>query len=388
MTSHLLTFIVPTRNRQHCLKSLLDIFHRFFIMGENYFKVVILDNSDNVFDMTNLGTMPFMLEYYHSNENLSVVENFNKGVQYVDGEFACFIGDDDLISFRVFEFVRLMKQQKIEAAIVSENTKAIYFWPGVSDRRWGSVGSKLFLNKYSGKVLISDVKDAIELVSIRCCDGPQSLPRAYSGIISKNAIDRVVKKHGNLFGGCSPDIYSSRLLASVISTVAYVDLPLIAAGASPASTSAARASRSDIGGLTDNDHLSRFQHLEWDERIPKFYSPFTVWAQSYLQAEKQLGIDISNRALAFVYAKCILFARGNFSHIKAALKRSDNKLIIIYYLGIYVISLPFFFLISKMNLLLHRKPGGCAFEYTMIENSSDASQALDEAIASIPFLCK
>ncbi|WP_163371574.1 glycosyltransferase family 2 protein [Endozoicomonas acroporae] len=380
----MITFVIPTRNRQECLLSLLGVLERFYAQKSQLFNVVILDNSDKETLSQRVTNLSFSVEYIYSNEQLSVVDNFNQGVNYLSGEYACFIGDDDLISERIFDLAELMKNQAIDAAVVSPKTKAIYFWPGIVDARWGDVGGNLYFSECSGKVRIIDTHSAIQASKSRVCDGPLNLPRAYSGLIAKRCIDQVVEKYGALFGGCSPDIYSSRLLSSVVKRYVVVELPFLVAGASKMSTSAARSERSDIGGLRDNDHIGRFGHLHWDPIIPEFYSPFTVWSQSYLHAEELLGGKFSPSTLAYLYVKCLLFARGNSKHVMNSINLFGNKLQLLMLMAVKSIAVISGYCFDKLPLLINQRPGACTHECSELLDSDNAMQYLDSYIKDIP----
>lgn len=380
----LITFVIPTRNRQDCLRSMLQIFTRFHQEKSTRFDVVILDNSDDDSLAKDVKACPFKTTYVYRSDQLSVVDNFNQGTTRLTGVYACFMGDDDLISARIFDLASLMDEHEIDAAILAPQTKGVYFWPGVVDARWGDVGGTLFLGNPSGQIQPILLENAIRKTRAHSCDGPQLLPRAYSGLIAKSCIDEVINRYGTLFGGCSPDIYSSRLLSSVVKRLVAVDLPVLLAGASKTSTSAQRAERSDVGQLKSNDHLGRFQNLVWSRRIPEFYSPFTVWAQSYLQAEERLGGNMADSDLAYVYAKCLLFARGNTPAVLTAMRHSSSPAwqTILTALSLFV--LPFRYVVQKLPLLLNRRPGSCSRAFAKLETSYDASRCLDDALCKIP----
>ena len=155
-----ITFVIPTRNRQECLLSLLKAFEWFHCQRNRNFEIVVLDNSDDDCLKYQITNYSFPIKYEYSAERLSVVDNFNKGVPYIEGDYACFIGDDDLICRSIFNIVELMDEENIDAAITSHKAKGIYFWPGVKDKRWGNVGGNLYLSEYSGDVKSVNVKKA------------------------------------------------------------------------------------------------------------------------------------------------------------------------------------------------------------------------------------
>ncbi|WP_395006624.1 glycosyltransferase [Undibacterium sp.] len=382
-TNTLITFVIPTRNRQDCLRSMLQTFSRFHQEKCTRFDVVILDNSDDDSLAKDVENCQYAITYVYRAEQLSVVDNFNQGTALLTGTYACFMGDDDLISERIFDLAALMDEHEIDAAILAAQTKGVYFWPGVVDARWGDVGGTLFLGNPSGYIQPIILDDAIRKSRAHSCDGPQLLPRVYSGLIAKSCIDEVIARYGTLFGGCSPDIYSSRMLSSVVKKIVAIDLPVLLAGASKTSTSAQRAERSDVGQLKSNDHLGRFQNLVWSPRIPEFYSPFTVWAQSYLQAEERLGSSLDDSDLAYVYAKCLLFARGNAPAVLAAMHRSSSPAWQTILTALSLLVLPFRFVAQKLPLLLNRRPGGCRYAFVKLETSYDASLRLDDVLRTI-----
>lgn len=357
---------------------MLKLFETFHADGVNTFEVVVMDNSDENSLKRMAKEFSFNLKYFHSNESLSVVENFNRGVGHVTGEYACFIGDDDLISKRIFDLINLMKRESIDSAIVSPKTRCVYYWPGVESARWGKVGGNLYLSECTGEVHFLDVQESIESSKRHLCDGPQKLPRAYSGIISKQCIDAVVLKYGELFGGVSPDIYSSRLLATIVKRHVAVDMPILVAGASKNSTSAARSKRSDVGELRGNDLLERFKEFVWSPVIPKFYSPFTVWAQSYSDAEIIVGQSINTLSLTYLYAKCIIFSGRNTKEVLESIRSCTNKTLVISLTIFNMAYVLLLYSVQKLPLLINRRPGGAAHCIIGLMNSFEATQALDK----------
>ena len=381
--SILISFIVPTRNRQDCVSSLFNTFEYFVKNICQNFEVIVMNNSDFDDISKEIDHVNFNIKYFYSDKLLSVVENFNSGLRHSTGKYICFIGDDDLISERIFELVEILESHSIDAAIVSRAAKSIYFWPGVMDTRWGDVGGNLYFDDYSGEIKFLGSAQSVRAAELHLGDGPRDLPRAYSGIVSRRAIDLVIERHGELFGGTSPDIYSSRLLADVIERYISIDLPILVAGASKKSTSAARSERTDVGGLRENDHLGRFQSLKWEPAIPEFYAPFTVWAQSYLEASHSLGGRVGRWAFAYLYAKCFLFTRGNSAHIWKSMRRDQNFVMTSAFVCVQTILVLLEYVVQKIPLIINRRPGGTRYVRSGLNDSAAANRALDEALSDI-----
>jgi Glycosyl transferase family 2 len=378
------TIVVPTRNRQACLSALLDTLERYHLDQGQQFQVVIADNSDDDSLRARVARSPLSIDYLYSSERLSVVDNFSRTLECIRGDYVCFIGDDDIVSSRLFEVVALMKREALDAAILATSLRCLYFWPGVVHKRWGDVGGRLYLSNVTGVVRPLDVGDALQESRLRICDGPLGLPRAYFGVVSKRSIDAAIERFGTLFGGVSPDIFSSRILAVTATRCISVDLPFIAPGASKSSTSAARAERVDVGKLGDNDHTGRIASLDWNPLIPEFYAPFTVWAQSLLQAEALTGTQPRAWAFAYLYAKCLLFSRGHFSSVAQAIGRHRMPRVALAKTVLCVAYVSIEYLWQKLPLLLRRRPGGADHCFEAVPTSDAASRLLDTRLAAVP----
>ncbi|OHD14851.1 MAG: hypothetical protein A2Z96_08010 [Spirochaetes bacterium GWB1_48_6] len=302
----IITIVIPTLNRQKyaaiLVQSVLELIPNC--------QVVVNDNSDNdsLREMLCDSLSDPRLSYKYFKQVMSVVENFNSALERAQGRYICFLGDDDMIGPRFLSYVEWAEKNKIEAILYRNKGRVIhYFWPGVSSPRWGDLGGKLFFSDFSGEITPSAIPRAIKDAINHLGSGPRNMPRIYLGIVSRELIWRVQECYGLLFGGFSPDIYSSHLLSTCCGKAAVVDFPFIIPGASPKSTSAARAERSDVGGLTTNDHIGRFTQVDWDKRIPMYYSPNSVWAQSHLMALVKTEMKPPIRAFAYLYATLLVF---------------------------------------------------------------------------------
>jgi glycosyltransferase involved in cell wall biosynthesis len=380
-----LSLVIPTRNRAQCLTSLIDTLERFQAEGRSDFELIIADNSDTDGLRTRVESSPLPISYLYSSDTLSVVDNFNRTIPLIRGRFACFLGDDDLVSERLFDVVKLMERDGIDTATVSEKTTSIYFWPGVIHARWGDVGARLYLSDSSGQIAAADPRDAVQESDGKICDGPLRLPRAYFGVVATRCIQEAVMRYGELFGGCSPDIYSSRLLATVVRKSISIDLPFIVPGASKSSTSAQRAERSDVGNnLKNNDHTGRFHDLQWSPFVPNFYAPFTVWAQSLLEAKAQTGEATAASAYSYLYAKCLLFCRGHGPQIRDAIGRQATPAATWSLIALASTKIIAAYLAAKLPLLMRGKPGAAEHCFGDLPTSDSATQLLDARLRAVP----
>jgi glycosyltransferase involved in cell wall biosynthesis len=337
------------------------------------FQLVVADNSDTeeLKDrLTDLLSDPRLL-YSYDSRRLSVVDNFNSALDRAGGEYVAMLGDDDIIGCGFFEAIEWALSNKVDAVVMSEAVIVHYFWPGVKAANWGDIGGNLYFSDYSGEKERIDISSALSDAISHLGSGPRRLPRAYFGFVAKRVLDQVRKRFGAVFGGYSPDIYSSHLIALSCEVAYSIDYPIFIPGASPKSTSAARANRSDIGGLLDNDHLGRFSAVDWDPRIPKFYSPFTVWAQSHLDALRRTQTECPEGGFVYLYAKCLVFARGRSSEVLCAMRSNRSRrgfLWVLLRTFLAVAKIVFAHLLKKLPLIIRSRPGGAKY---VVENISD-----------------
>ena len=125
--SKLLSIVVPTKNRANCLISFAKLVGE---MNDPRVEMVIQDNSDDNSEI--LGFLESNkyenIVYNHTPGYLSVVENCDLAVKNSTGEYVCFMGDDDLISNRLPDFVEYMKAFGYESAVFKPSQ---YYWPNV-----------------------------------------------------------------------------------------------------------------------------------------------------------------------------------------------------------------------------------------------------------------
>ncbi len=320
MERPLLSIVIPTCNRHQYLLSVLRT-----LLIETQAQLVVSDNSDEALPHETLLALKAgtRLIYRHHVDQLSVVENFERGQCMSTGEYLLFLGDDDCVGPGVEDVVRWAHAQGIDA-VVSYQRRFIanYFWPGVKSKYFdGGYAGKLFLNRYDGRVRALDGCLETFKASRNPGTGLGGMPRAYHGLVSRDLVARVLAKYGRLFGGVSPDIFSATLIAKEARHAVAVDFPFVIPGGSAPSTAGEGAARADVDRLDARDHIKRFgTDLVWDPRIPAFYSPITVWAYSQqmgLNALGPSGYDINYPRL---YLKCLLIYRQHRGSTFAAMR--------------------------------------------------------------------
>jgi hypothetical protein len=320
MNTPLLSIIIPTFNREECLVPVLQT-----LLRETNAQLVVSDNSARSLSSENLKNFSIdgRLIYQHHVDKLSVVDNFERALSMSTGEYLIFIGDDDCVGPNIEDIVRWAKDEHVEA-VVSYCDRFIvnYFWPGITSKYFGDgYASKLFLAKYTGMTRPLDTRKAILNSAHRPGHGLGSMARAYHGIVSRKLVERVVARYGSLFGGVSPDIYSATLLTHESKSAYIVDYPFVIPGASPKSTAGEGAARDDTDVLHGREHIRRFgEGLQWDARIPAFYSPTTVWAFSQQQALDRINDPLLSLNFPRLYLRCALEARAHQGAVLTAIR--------------------------------------------------------------------
>lgn len=317
-----LSIIIPTRNRQDYLLYAVNTIVQYCPSAE----IIVCDNSssDKLRDILAAHISGGNIRYSYSSEYLSVVDNFERALKMSTGKYVMFIGDDDSVGPGLQEVVDWAIEFNVDA-VVSYRDKFLvsYFWPGVQSKYYGNgYAANMFVHDFSGEAFKIDPIESLRSVADVCgSSGLGSLPRAYHGLVARSVLDRVTLKHGRVFGGVSPDIYSATLIASECSSAYVVDFPFVIPGASSVSTAGQGAAQSDRTSLRNTEHTARFgDGLIWDELIPEFYSPHTVWAFSLkkaLDCAPGLGIAPS---YARLYARCLLYNSAYKTEISAAIE--------------------------------------------------------------------
>jgi len=319
---HILSVVIPTCNRSQYLESVV----RSILTTCSNTEIIVSDNSDTDALRSTLAcdiAAGRVIYSFHA-EPLSVVDNFERARRMANGEYLLFIGDDDTVGPGIEDVCRWAKTHDVDA-VVSYRTKflANYFWPGVKSKYFGDkYSATLFINRFSGKAWPIDGKKQIAKICDRPGAGLGAMPRAYHGILSKQLADAIADKYGSLFGGVSPDIYSATLISHEARRPHVVDYPFVVPGGSPVSTAGQGAARLDMGDFNAFDHIRRFgSGLVWDARIPKFYSPTTVWAYSLQKALDRLPEGPKEINYPGLYLKCAVRYHSQQAHIRQSFRQ-------------------------------------------------------------------
>jgi hypothetical protein len=379
----LLSVVVPTRNRQAYVLQAI----RTVLAELPDAELVVCDNSDEDRlrgDITNY-VATGRVKYFYTSETLGVSENFERALAAASGDYITLLGDDDTIGPRLRDIAQWAKQQGVDAVNWRSESRVLhYFWPGVRLPHWGaSVGGALYLSAFTGKTAPVDPKAGILDALSHLGGGPRLLPRPYLGLVSRDVVERTRARWGRVFGSISPDVYAGTLIALEARRQVVIDYPFVLPGACPSSNSVLHAER-PASSLDGQEHLRRSGSVEWDERVPAFYSHITVWAVALLDVARAAGIAIPARAYPALYATCLLKAWPQRAAILRAMRAYMRD-----HGGATTYALTGLCLLEAIALrtrqiavvLWRRLPGGARYRFAGLDDTDAAYRRLVQHLA-------
>jgi hypothetical protein len=272
----LLSIVVPTKNRYETLIPLVSSIKKW--KADN-FELIIQDNSDTQSDsLVNFIANDKRINYVHISKSLSAIENCDSAVKRAVGRYVCFLGDDDGIVESIMQIIPTLEEHNIESVSFK---RGVYFWPKFQMNLYGEkFGATLFLPRFSGKYEKIDVLKELNMVLNIGSQEFRRLPRLYHGLVRRDVLERVLKTTGSFFPGSVPDMSNSIALSSIITNHIVIDTPFTITGSSPKSMSAKGAKKEHHGSIQGEKTLPADALQNWNEKIPKYWSAPTIWADS------------------------------------------------------------------------------------------------------------
>ncbi len=302
----LTSLVVPTRNRHTYLVLLA---RALLASVSRDFELLIYDNSDNPGGFEAAGGVlgDSRLRYFYDPTPMSITQNFEKALSQAQGDYVCMIGDDDGVTEGLFVLVRWLKQHNIDAATT---IVATYLWPGVESSLDGKqTTGVLRIPRYSSCVEFVDSSSALEAVLASGGTSIGNLPSVYQGIVSRRALDRLIKLTGTRFPGPSPDMANAIGLSAVIDRFAFVSFPVVISGSCNVSGAAEGARHQHQGEIADKRFLPPDTAKQWPPKIPFYFSGPTIWAATVIHALAATGRSSAALRLRYdrLYAACHVF---------------------------------------------------------------------------------
>ena len=373
----LLSIVIPTKNRYVYLISFIKLCATFSNKG---FELVIQDNSDDnqeIREFLSKGGYDFV-RYYYDPSQLSMSENSELAVQHASGRYICFMGDDDLLSEKLVDFVAYMEQENIDSAIFQ---LAQYNWPGVIHKAHRF--PNLVIYTFDGQMSRINVKREYRRLLRTGAVSLEHMPQLYHGVVRRTVLDQVYAACGTYFPGPSPDMAVSVALSQFVKKHVRFNAPLISSGASPKSSAGLGARHMHKGELKNVSFLPKDIEEKWDDRIPRVWTGPTIYAQSTFEALKAVGREKDIDRYNFTYFLAFFDTFCEDYRELSKMYRKINKINCLLYgwYRICIFGLRGCKFVSN-KLLLKLQVGGMLMDG--VPDTLVAQQRIDEEIEKVP----
>lgn len=323
----LVSIIIPTKNRYDNLYITLKELIKF---DSQDIEFVIQDNSED-----NEEFIDFLkqindrrVKYFHDTSFMNTATNSDLAVMNSEGEYICYIGDDDCVTDRIVDVAKLLKEKNIDACLTN---MAHFFWKDCVFS--GKPKPALYFDMSKKKAdVIDPIKALNESMSWGMLD-IKFLPRVYHAIIRRSLLIKVKEKCGSCFPGTVPDMANAVCETFITNRCIFSNLPLVLSGYSFHSA-AGRGQRGDFSDKLDDEETIRKNALSpdvvntWSERLPRIVDGYSLWTQTaidgFLASGHQEYIDRINYCAMF--AKSILKYKKNRSAYMEFIKNNNCKL--------------------------------------------------------------
>lgn len=331
MAKPLLSVVVPTKDRYKYLKHLIKLIQSY---NSDEWEIVVQDNTDD-----NTEILEFLKEinysgckYFHEKGQLPMTTNADKAILHSEGEYVCFLGDDDGVCPNALDYCRLMRDNCYEAL---RSNLADYYWPDAVSS-FDGVRGKVIKPKVTGAQMILSTEDVLMDVINRGFVDRGNLPSVYHGIVSRKALDRVYEKCQTFFPGQSPDISSGIAVALVMKSFLMVDDVVTISGASAFHGGKTVGMNKRYPQISDMVWFRPNAEKIWDARLPKIAVGSIIWAESSIETLRNMGReDLINKVdFEVIYKEFVVY----FFPIRSLVyELSSNKRKLILYEYLYFV---------------------------------------------------
>lgn len=335
----ILSIVIPTKNRQKYLLSLLD---KILSTTNHNFEVVIQDNSDS--DFLRHEIISFAdnrINYEYIQEPLTIDLNCDLAVSRAKGHYVCMLGDDDGIL--IDESINMLRKALINQIDAVLPGSIYYAWPGVYSKNWGEVGGKVYYSNFNSHIL--EIDPLLERNKVLAEGGSQGLGRMlrlYHGFVARSVLDRLYMVTSTYFPGPSPDMANAAGVAGFLNKCIYIDFPFIIAGHSPVSGGGSGSAGKHKGEVASQKHLPNYTVKSWIPQVPFFWSGPTIYAQSICHSQKLLSeYNQKNVNFPMLYAVCLIYHSDYWKAILKAIVANDESILVLYLRIFYYLNMVF-----------------------------------------------
>ena len=283
--NYLVSVGIATRNRQFYAEKTI---RQIYSISEDI-QIVVSDNSDD----DSLGHMiedllqEDRIVYIYTPQRISVVENYDMTAKYSTGEYYICIGDDDIILSNIVDVAEWMRANGYDAAKTSR--EITYIWPGASSKF-----GRLVIERIDNGYYEFDCVEGVKTVLKNGCQSYIQIDTAgsYHALIKTSRMNELRTITGYCFSGFSPDIYNATGLSLLKNMrCVKINFPVSVPGSCVHSATNRSAHNAAISSVPEAISKYGREGYVWDERVPYYYTPETVWADTMLKALHDMDRD-------------------------------------------------------------------------------------------------
>ena len=282
--SYLVSVVIPTKDRYKYLKHLIRTIKSFEL---EEIEVVVQDNTEDNSEIVDfLDDLNYHnCHYYHETGFIPMSDNADKAILHSNGEYVCFLGDDDGICPNVVEWAHYMSKKGIGA--LRSNLPA-YIWPDAISISEDAKGTLSF-NQLKPIEIVLQSQNVILDVFKRGFMDRGDLPSVYHGLVSRKVLDVVYNKCNTFFPGQSPDISNGIAVALVLESFVKTNSIITISGISKYHGGKVKGINVKYPTIGDMKWFRPGAEEMWDKRLPRMAGGCTIWAESAIETLRNMG---------------------------------------------------------------------------------------------------
>ena len=261
---YLVSVVVPTKNRYKYLKNLITLIDSYHL---SELELVIQDNSDDNAEILDYlkGYKNDNIHYYYSTDKLTMSTNADAGICNAQGEYICYIGDDDGVCSNIVDCVKWMKLNGIDGARTGQ---VIFNY----NEDIGEPSRLSFVNKEPSARVEDPMKRLCQSIKRGLILADSHIPMVYQSIVKKDVLDKVYKRGGTHFPGVVPDVSGGVCICFELKKYAVIGVPVVINGLSKnASGGVFTKDKNGILKLDEVSFITQKARDEWDKRLPRLW---------------------------------------------------------------------------------------------------------------------
>lgn len=293
MRNSFFNIIIPTKNRantlSHTIKTLIN-------QNYNNYKIIISDNNstDNTEELIKKINHQKIF-YKKSNEDISMSENWERGLDQVEDGFVTILGDDDgLVPNSLSIIDDFIKKKNVDIISWQPHT---YFWSNFQSEERNKLilcySEQNKIVKYSSSDLLQQILD-MQTMYLHS-------PMIYNSFVNISLINTIKNKKNNkkFFTSNIPDVYSG--LAFLLNTKSFYKLsqPIGINGVSKYSGGALFSRKEKSREEITNFYKSYNVNL-----VPPIPSYYLAMLDPYLNLCKEFKIETKKYLINYYFLKC------------------------------------------------------------------------------------